>query len=166
MSAEDDTTPPDGSDASSGSGRGWRIAAGIAVFAALAALGVLGYLLFAGGSTDADADVRACIIDPSSRDFTKDADKHAAPKNCPPKGSKQADGLVEKTSEGGFTMREIVDGRVEDTITLYVREPDRPYIDIAHAQTHAALGQPIRVYTLDIEGRESVVYMEDAPLLQ
>lgn len=178
MSAEDDTTPPDAAapetptpapaptPTPAGSDRGWRIAAGIGALAAVAALGVLGYLLFAGGSTDADADVRACIIDPSSRDFTKDADKHAAPKNCPPKGSKQVDGLVEKTSEGGFTMREIVDGRVEDTITLYVREPDRPYIDIAHAQTHAALGQPIRVYTLDIEGRESVVYMEDAPLLQ
>ncbi len=171
MSDEDDTTESDAANSEqpggeSGSGRGWRIAAVIAVLAALGALGVLGYLLFAGGSTDPDDDVRACIIDPSSRDFTKDADKHATPKNCPPKGAKQADGLVEKTSEGGFTMREIVDGRIGDTITLYVREPDRPYIDIAHAQTHAALGQPIRVYTLEIEGRASVVYMEDAPLLQ
>ena len=77
-----------------------------------------------------------------------------------------ASDVVDKTSEGGFTMREIRDGRLGDTITLYVREPDRPYIDIAHAQTHAALGQPIRVYTQEIEGRRSVVYMEDAPLLQ
>jgi hypothetical protein len=163
MSDDDETTP---AKAEPGSGRSWRIAAAVAVVAALSALGVLGYLLFAGGSTDPDDDVRACIIDPASRDFTKEGEQHAAPKNCPPKGSKKSDGLVEKTSEGGFTMREIVDGRLEDTITLYVREPDRPYIDIAHAQTHAALGQPIRVYTLEIEGRESVVYMEDAPLLQ
>ncbi len=150
-----------------GSGRGWRIAAGIAVLAAVAALGTLGWLLFAGGTSEPDGDVRACILDPSSRDFTEQGKKegHAKPANCPPKGSKQSDGLVEKTNSGGFTMREIVDGRLGNSVTLHVREPDRPYIDIAHAQTHAALGQPIRVYTLEIEGRESVVYMEDAPLL-
>lgn len=169
MSRQDDTpSEPTAdeapSDSGAGSGRGWRIAAGVAVLAAVAALGVLGYLLFAGGSTDPDSDVRACIIDPASRDFTKAG--NAKPKNCPPKGSKQADGLVEKTTDGGFTMREIRDGRLEDTITLHVRKPDRPYIDIAHAQTHAALGQPIRVYTERIDGRESVVYMEDAPLLK
>jgi hypothetical protein len=152
-------------DPEPGSSRGWRIAAAVAVIAALAALGVLGYLLFAGSSTDPGKEVRACIIDPESRDFTESGKHDAKPANCPPKGSKQTDGLVEKTSKGGFTMREIQDGRLEDTITLYVREPDRPYIDIAHAQTHAALGQPIRVYTKEIEGRESVVYMEDAPLL-
>jgi hypothetical protein len=168
MSDDDDTTrdepeqPP-----ASGSSLGWRIAAGVAVTAALVAIGVLGYLLFAGGSTDPDEDVRACIIDPASRDFTKEGKEsgHSKPANCPPKGSKQQDGLVEKTTEGGFTMREIVDGRLEDTITLHVREPDRKYIDLAHAQTHAALGQPIRVYTLEVDGQEAVVYMEDAPLL-
>lgn len=110
--------------------------------------------------------MRACIIDPASRDFTESGKDSVKPSNCPPKGSKQTDGLVEKTSEGGFTMREISDGRLGDTITLFVRAPDRPYIDIAHAQTHAALGQPIRVYTKQIDGRRSVVYMEDAPLLQ
>ena len=112
--------------------------------------------------------MRACVLDPASRDFTKKGERegHAKPANCPPKGAKQADGLVEKTSDGGFTMREIVDGRIGDTIELHVRKPDRPYIDIAHAQTHAALGQPIRVYTLEIDGRDSVVYMEDAPLLR
>lgn len=148
-------------------GRGWRIAAVVAVIAALGAVGTLGYLLFAGGSTNPKGDVRACIIDPSSRDFTKSGSKdgHDKPADCPPKGAKQADGLVEQTNEGGFTMREIRNGSVGETISLYVREPDRPYIDIAHAQTHAALGQPIRVYTLEIEGREAVVYMEDAPLL-
>jgi hypothetical protein len=163
--SDDDDTQPDETATTPRSGRGWRIAAGIAVVAALAALGVLGYLLFAGGSTDPDEDVRACIIDPASRDFTKEGKDHAKPANCPPKGSTKTDGLVEKTSSGGFSMRVIRDGRLEDTITLHVREPDRPYIDIAHAQTHAALGQPIRVYTQEIEGRESVVYMEDAPLL-
>lgn len=153
-------------DERTGSGRGWRIAAAIAVLAALAAAGTLGFLLFAGGSTDPGDEVRACIIDPASRDFTESGKDDVKPPNCPPKGSRQQDGLVEKTSEGGFSMREITDGRLGDTITLYVREPDRPYIDIAHAQTHAALGQPIRVYTKEIEGKRSVVYMEDAPLLQ
>jgi hypothetical protein len=169
MSTEDPA--PDTQESESpadGSSRGWRIAAAIAVVAAVGALGTLGYVLFAGASSDPDADVRACIIDPASRDFTKKGEerKHARPANCPPEGAEQFDGLVEKTDEGGFTIRQIVDGRLEDSIELHVREPDRPYIDIAHAQTHAALGQPIRVYTLEIEGRESVVYMEDAPLLQ
>lgn len=165
----EDTTPRDDDAPAPGSGRGWRIAAVVAVLAALGSLGVLGYLLFAGGSSEPKADVRACILDPASRDFTKQGEQegHAKPANCPPKGATSTDGLVEKTSKGGFTMREIVDGaKLGDTVELHVREPDRPYIDIAHAQTHAALGQPIRVYTLEIDGRESVVYMEDAPLLR
>jgi hypothetical protein len=148
-----------------GGGRGWRIAAGVAVVAAFVSIGVLAALLL-GGGTGTDDDVRACIIDPKARDFTKQGQAHERPDGCPPKGAVQADGLVQKTSAGGFTMREIVDGRLEDEVTLYVREPDRPYIDIAHASTHAALGQPIRVYTLEIGGRESVVFMEDAPLLE
>ncbi len=158
---------PEG-DPDGGSGRGWKIAAGIAVVAAFVSIGVLGALLFGGSSQDVADDVRACIVDASSRDFTKDAEKsdHARPDDCPPEGATMTDGLVKKTSDGGFTMQEIVDGRLGDEVTLNVREPDRPYIDIAHAQTHAALGQPIRVYTLEIDGERSVVYMEDAPLLQ
>lgn len=153
---------PDGDP--SGSGRGWRIAAAIAVVAAFVSIGVLGALLFGGSATGVDGDVRACIIDASSRDFTKGAE-HEKPPNCPPEGAKQSDGLVKKTSEGGFTMQELVDGRPAGIVELNVREPDLPYIDIAHARTHAALGQPIRVYTLEVDGEESVVYMEDAPLL-
>lgn len=170
MSREEDTTDVEGSndEPTPGSGTGWRIAAVVAVVAALGSVGVLGWLLFGQGSSGPKGDVRACIIDPASRDFTKQGkdDGHAKPANCPPKGSKQADGLVQKTSKGGFSMRVIEDGRLGDEVELFVREPDRPYIDIAHAQTHAALGQPIRVYTLEIDGRESVVYMEDAPLLR
>ncbi len=170
--SEDEAQPHDeeSTDAPKGEGSslGWRIAAVVAVLAAVGALGTLGWLLFAGGSTDPAADVRACIIDPSSRDFTESGkdEGHATPANCPPEGSTKTDGLVQKTNAGGFTMREIRDGRLADTVTLHVREPDRPYIDIAHAQTHAALGQPIRVWTQEIDGQESVVYMEDAPLLR
>ncbi|MCB0880354.1 MAG: hypothetical protein KDC46_15385 [Thermoleophilia bacterium] len=157
-------------DGGSGGGRGWKVAAGVAVVAAFASIGVLGALLLGGGSSTAvGSDVRACIIDPASRDFTKEGKaraQHTRPKDCPPAGAKQQDGLVQKTDSGGFTMREIVDGKLGKTVTLHVREPDRPYIDIAHAQTHAALGQPIRVYTLPIDGKDSVVYMEDAPLLR
>lgn len=154
-------------DPSPGSGRGWRIAAAVAVAAALTSIGVLGALLLGGGEAPAD-DVRACIVDPASRDFTKrdEREEHARPDDCPPEGARQIDGLVQETDSGGFTIREILDGqRLGDVVELHVREPDRPYIDIAHAQTHAALGQPIRVYVQEIDGRESVVYMEDAPLL-
>ncbi len=93
------------------------------------------------------------------------AGKATTPRWLSAQGCRQRDGLVQKTDAGGFTIREIVDGRIADEVELNVRPPDRPYIDIAHAQTHAALGQPIRVYTLQVDGRESVVYMEDAPLL-
>lgn len=152
------------------SSRGWKIAAGIAVLSALASIGVLGALLLGGGRTEPKGDVHACVVDPASRDFTKPDEEdpgHARPPDCPPEGARQVDGLVQETDAGGFTLREIVDGqRLGDVVELHVREPDRPYIDIAHAQTHAALGQPVRVYVLEVDGRESVVYMEDAPLLR
>lgn len=177
MSADEPipTAEPTTPEPQPGSSRAWKVAAAVAVLAAVSSIGVLGALLFGGGSGEAAADVRACIVDPASRDFTKGAtegeeapegDDHARPAGCPPEGARQIDGLVEETDVGGFTLREIIDGqRLGDVVELHVREPDRPYIDVAHAQTHAALGQPIRVYVLEVDGRESVVYMEDAPLL-
>jgi hypothetical protein len=147
-----------------GGGKGWKIAAGIAVLAALVALGALASLLFLGDSNDGESkggDVRACV---PSHDFTKTStDKGDV---CPPKDAKQMDGLVQKTKAGSFTIQVIDGKKLGKVVKLYVREPDRPYIDVQHAQTHAALGQPIRVYTKQIDGKESVVYMEDAPLLQ
>ena len=140
-------------------GRAWKAAAGIAVVCALAAAGVLAWLLFAGSDGPAD-DVRACVK--TAHDFAKTT---TAAETCPPAGAKQMDGLVEKTTSGGFSIRLIEGGRMTRSIKLHVREPDRAYIDVAHAQTHAALGQPVRVYTEKIDGVESVVYMEDAPLL-
>jgi hypothetical protein len=146
-----------------GEGRGWKIAAGIAVLAAMVALGALGSLLFLGdgGSGTPAGDVKACV---PSHDFTKTSTDTGD--ECPPKGAKSQDGLVQKTSKGGFTMQVIEDGKLGKVVKLHVREPDRPYIDIAHAQTHAALGQPIRVYTKRIDGQDAVVYMEDAPLVR
>jgi hypothetical protein len=158
---------PVGEEQPPGLGRGWRIAAVIAVLAALTSVGALGALLLRG-SGEVGADVRACIIDPSTRDFTRkgaEEQGHARPSNCPPEGAARMDGLVQQTDAGGFTIRVIRDGRIGEELRLNVREPDRPYIDIAHAGTHAALGQPIRVYTLEVDGEDSVVYMEDAPLL-
>lgn len=145
-----------------GEGRGWKIAAIVAVLAAAASVGVLGSLLLAGGgdSEGPGEDVMACV---PSRDFTDESED--AGDECPPEGAERIDGLVQKTSEGGFTIRRLEGGNVGETVELHVREPDRPYINIAHAQTHAALGQPIRVYLEDVDGRKAVVYMEDAPLL-
>lgn len=154
-----------------GASRGWRIAAAVAVVAALGSVTVLLVLLLGGGSDSSDAkgDVRACVLDLGDRDFTKDGSdgaSHPKGRNCPPAGAHKTDGLVKRTDDGGFTIRRIVDGKLDGTtVELHVRKPDRRYIDIAHAQTHAALGQPIRVYTERIDGRESVIYMEDAPLL-
>lgn len=143
------------------SNKRWKVAAVVAVIAAAVSLGVLMSLLFAGGS-GAGGDVLACV---PSRDYNKDSDPNSGD-TCPPKGAKSTDGLVEKAEGGDFTIRSIEGGRLGKTLKLFVREPDRAYIDVQHAQTHAALGQPVRVFTKPYEGREIVVYMEDSPLLK
>ena len=142
--------------------RGWRIAAAVAVLAATLTVGALGSLLLGGSSGDGpEGDVLACV---PSRDFTEDADKSTGD-SCPPKDAKFTDGLVEKAKDGEFTLRVIEGGQIGTSIKLFVREPDRAYLDVQHAQTHAALGQPVRVYTKRHEGREIVIYMVDSPLL-
>jgi hypothetical protein len=153
---------PASEDEARGTGRKIAIAAG--VFLALG-LGALGALLFAGGEgSGPDSDVRACIIDPASRDFTKGSKRNKAG-DCPPPGAQATDGLLEKETDDGFTLRVIDHGHLGRTKHFTVRTPDRPYIDIAHAKQHAALGQPVRVYTKRVDGQTIVVYMEDAPLL-
>lgn len=161
--ADDETKVDERVDEGSSSGRGWKVAAVVAVLAAAISVGVLGSLLFGGGggSDEPDADVRACV---PSRDFTKESD--GSGDECPPEDAEKMDGLVQKTNEGGFTIRRIEGGALGEEVELHVREADRPYIDIAHAQTHAALGQPIRVYLEEIDGEDAVVYMEDAPLVR
>ena len=141
-------------------GRGWRIAAIVAVLAAATSLGVLGSLLLGGESGGPGGDVLACI---PSRDFTEGAKKSGD--TCPPKGAPYTDGLVQKSESGSFTLQPIRQGSLGKELKLTVREPDRAYIDVAHAQTHAALGQPVRVYTKKHEGQEVVIYMVDSPLL-
>lgn len=145
--------------AESKGGRGWRIAAIVMVLAAVTSLGVLGSLLW-GESGGPGGDVLACI---PSRDFTEGAKKSGD--TCPPKGAPYTDGLVQKSEGGSFTLRPIQGGSIGKDLKLTVREPDRAYVDVQHAQTHAALGQPVRVYTKKHEGQEVVIYMEDSPLL-
>lgn len=154
-------TESEGEPAKKGA-RGWRVAAIVAVLAAATSVGVLGSLLIGGNSGETGGDVLACV---PSRDYTKDSDPDAGD-TCPPKGAKYTDGLVEKAEGGEFSIRSIEGGRIGKTLDLFVREPDRAYIDVQHAQTHAALGQPVRVFTKLHEGREIVIYMEDSPLLK
>lgn len=180
--------PPEGqTDGSApGASRGWRIAAVVAVVAAAVSMGMLGSLLVFGGTSDVPQDVEACVLE---RDFTDEdestsgaghkggadpedartdvveVDGNGTGRNCPPAGATITIGLVEKSTDGGFTIRMIERGRLTDSVELFVRAADRQYIDVAHAQTHASLGQPVRVYTREIEGRESVVYMDDPPLV-
>lgn len=162
--ASDTSAPAPIAEEGAGDGKGWKIAAGIAVVLALVALGALGSLLFGGGAggDEAAGDVRACI---PNRDFREEAKDEDGP-TCPPPGARKLDGLVQKTDGGGFSIQVIDGGEIGKTVKLHVRKPDRAYIDIAHAQTHAALGQPIRVYIEEIDGRDAVIYMEDAPLLR
>lgn len=137
---------------SGGSGRAWKIAAVVSVVVAVAVLGVLASLLVGAGGSEPAKDVRACIPD---RNFTK-----GKKPRCPPAGVPYVDGLVGDTTGTGFDLRGMDGSQHHFT----VRGPDKPYIDVQHAQTHASLGQPVRIYHRKIDGRDSVVYMVDSPL--
>lgn len=78
----------------------------------------------------------------------------------PPASVKHVDGLVILARPG--QMQLMLRNRSERS--LHIRRPDQPYIDIQHAQSHAALGQPVRVYYKLIDGKQSVVFMEDSPV--
>ncbi len=79
----------------------------------------------------------------------------------PPSSVKYIDGIVIFAGPG--QMRLMLRNRSERS--LHIRKPDQPYIDIQHAQSHAALGQPVRVYYKPIDGKKSVVFMEDSPVV-
>ncbi|MEO6867515.1 MAG: hypothetical protein ABI200_05795 [Gaiellales bacterium] len=149
-----------------GNGRTWKIAAGIAVLCAVAAMGALGYLLFAADDSNVGADVRACI---QNHDFTAQEPKGgssgiAGDKSktevCPRPGDKYVDGLLQDATASGFNIVTTAGKK----ISLNVRPADRPYIDIEHAQSHANLGQPIRLYYEKIDGDNSIVFLMDVPL--
>lgn len=109
-----------------------------------------------GTASKAAGKVLACVPDRA----------HMSESKCPPAGTPYIEGLVGKSQDGVFTMRVLSSGGTYGkSKTLYVRKPDRQYIDVAHAQTHAALGQPVRVYFKKVDGKDAVIYMEDAPLL-
>ena len=87
-------------------------------------------------------------------------DQVAAYKNTrPPASVARVDGLVVKATGDKFVLQ-LHD---HSSKTLFVRAPDRPYIDVQHAQSHASLGQPVRVYFKKLDGKQSVVFMEDSP---
>lgn len=130
----------------------WIGVAAVAVLAAALAVGVLVSLLFGSGTTKVANDVLACV---SNRDFTATA-KH----NCPPKGATRVDGLIEHANTTEIDVVTI-DGK---RFTYVVRPPDVPYLDIPHAQQHAALGQPTTIYTKRYHGDTVVIYMKDSDL--
>lgn len=139
-------TPPEPDRPATSTGRGLRLALGAAgLLVALALIGVGAFLVTSS---------------PSKRKDT--SGKVLAYRNeRPPKSVKFVDGLVIETTPTNFLLLTKKRARV----TLDIRTPDRPYIDIQHAQTHAALGQPVRVYHRPYRGDEVVVYMEDSPLI-
>lgn len=132
--------------------RFWKIAASITVLCAIASMSLLGYLLIHAGSSKVASDVKACIDDYS-------ASANSKPK-CPPKNTSFVDGLVKDATDTGF---DLVTSSGEKK-SYKVRPADRPYIDIQHAQTHASLGQPVRIYIKKIDGEKVIVYMTDPPL--
>ncbi|MCW2960946.1 MAG: hypothetical protein JWM25_1425 [Thermoleophilia bacterium] len=142
--------------------RRWIILAVVAVAAAAIAMGVLGSLLLGAGDSVAAKDVMACVPSDESRDFTKAENKENPHEvgGCPPKGAPSVDGLVQEATDTGFDLVTI-DG---DKRSYPVRPADRPYIDIQHAQSHAALGQPVTIYTKRVDGDDVIIYMTDSTL--
>lgn len=135
--------------------RRWRIAATILAVAALLAMVGVGALLVTAGREEPSERVLACV---PNRDFTSTA-KDKGPK-CPPPGARYVDGIVRRVTEEGIELVTL-DGQER---TVAVRSADRPYIDVQHARSHAALGQPVRLYVKEFEGRDVVIYMVDPPL--
>ena len=160
----EDQQTPDEDERARRANRTWKIVAGIMVVAAAVSMGVLASLLIGAGSSTPADDVLACIQD---RDFTKSTSKgsgsggaHAVTEKCPPKGAPHIDGLVQEATDTGFDLITVDRERK----SFVVREADRPYIDIQHAQTHAASGQPVRIFTKEVDGEDVIVYMVDSPL--
>lgn len=143
----------------------WRIIAIILSTLAVVAFLGIGALLFVRGKPDerardraAAATVMACV--PTESFLPTPAEK-AKQVTCPPKGARHVDGLVLRADDDGF---ELLTLPKRTKTFVAIRPADRPYIDVQHAQTHASLGQPVRVYLLPFDGRDVLVYMEDAPV--
>lgn len=169
----DDTSTPEPEDTTQdeprlgdANSRFWKFAAVFAVIAAVAAIGSLGYLLFAADDSEIASDVRACI---PNRDFTASAPEggssgipgdDSTTETCPRKGDKWVEGLVQEATATGFDLV-TSDG---EKASYKVRPADRPYIDVQHAQSHASLGQPVRIYLEKIDGEECIVFLTDPPL--
>jgi hypothetical protein len=78
----------------------------------------------------------------------------------PPASVPYVDGLVLAAEDDFFLL--MLRNRTERRFC--VRPPDSPHIDIQHAQTHAAFGQPVRIYYKRVSGKDCVVFMEDSPV--
>lgn len=124
-------------------GRGRRIAITVAIVLAGLALGAIGTLLAFGGFgvVVGGDDVRALQQRPAKGEY------------------EYFDALVIEANDDSMVLQE----RTGRRQTIVIREADRPLIDVQHAQSHAALGQPVRVYWDEIDGERSIVYLEDSP---
>lgn len=84
-----------------------------------------------------------------------------ATQNRPGGKTPHVDALVTKATGSKFELRT----RGGKRVTMYIRKPDRPYLDVLHAQSHAALGQPVRVYYRTEDGKKYAIYLEDSAVL-
>lgn len=130
--------PPPPDNGGAGPSRTPIVLAVVAVIGGLAVLG-MGYLLLFGGSDEPEV---------------------LAYRNRPPKGTPYYDGLVTNASATRFEIKTRTASK-----TLTVRPEDEPFLDVAHAQQHSALGQPLRVYYRSVDDRKVVIYMEDSPVV-
>jgi hypothetical protein len=75
-----------------------------------------------------------------------------------PRSWPHVNGLVVSATGTKFVLRE-PGGTVRK---LAVRTADRPWLDVQHAQSHAAVGQPVNVYYCRYDGKVVAIYLEDA----
>lgn len=107
------------------------------------------------GKAGKGGKVLACVL--NRDDLSKEP-------NCPPKKAPYIDGYMLKAKSGSFQVRLLRPKDGESKVAIKIRKPDLPHIDVLHAQSHAATGQPVRLYTREYKGEKIVIYLVDTPL--
>ena len=90
--------------------------------------------------------------------------EHADPGEVDTSGAEHVDGTLTLVSEEELVMKpfEPLDGQSE--VEFSIPEEDLENFDIAHLQSHSAVGLPTRVFYEDDGAEYTAVFVEDAPV--
>ena len=112
----------------------------------LVGIGAGGYWFFSGSKADKPAQLGGGECD-----------------NARPEGAKTADGLL--SPGAGDTLKlQSMSGGSEGDGEYEIKPGKKACLDLAHAESHTALGQQTRVYYEEKGDQKLVIFMEDSPL--